>query len=146
MKQTVEEAARENILFNHRTVDRTLFGKDLAKFGEINFVQGAEWQSKQSPWISVKEEIEKAMKGNIFDKIRKASNKYIEYMIACDDISKEAQKHIDWDDNVSCEYYPSDGICIMIDEHVCYANTFFDLVEESENGMIDRKTYMRNCI
>jgi hypothetical protein len=57
MKQTVEEAARENILFNHRTVDRTLFGKDLAKFGEINFVQGAEWQSKQSPWISVKERL-----------------------------------------------------------------------------------------
>lgn len=49
MKQTVGEAARENILFNHRTVDRTLFGKDLAKFGEMNFVQGAEWQSKQSP-------------------------------------------------------------------------------------------------
>lgn len=57
MKQTVEEAARENILFNHRTVDRTLFGKDLAKFGEINFVQGSEWQSKQSPWISVKERL-----------------------------------------------------------------------------------------
>lgn len=57
MKQTVEEAARENILFNHRTVDRTLFGKDLAKFGEINFVQGAEWQSKQSPWISVNERL-----------------------------------------------------------------------------------------
>lgn len=57
MKQTVEAAARENILFNHRTVDRTLFGKDLAKFGEMNFVQGAEWQSKQSPWISVKERL-----------------------------------------------------------------------------------------
>lgn len=57
MKQTVEEAASENILFNHRTVDRTLAGKDLAKFGEINFVQGAEWQSKQSPWISVKERL-----------------------------------------------------------------------------------------
>lgn len=57
MKQTVGEAARENILFNHRTVDRTLFGKDLAKFGEMNFVQGAEWQSKQSPWISVKERL-----------------------------------------------------------------------------------------
>lgn len=66
------------------------------------------------------------MKGNIFDKIRKASNKYIEYMIACDCVAKEAQKHIDWDNNVSCEYYPSDGICIMIDEHVCYANTFFN--------------------
>ena len=57
MKQTVEEAAKENILFNHRTVDRTLFGKDLAKFGEINFVKGAEWQSKQSPWISVNERL-----------------------------------------------------------------------------------------
>lgn len=57
MKQTLEEAARENILFNHRTVDRTLFGKDLAKFGEMNFVQGAEWQSKQSPWISVNERL-----------------------------------------------------------------------------------------
>nr|DAY82379.1 MAG TPA: Protein of unknown function (DUF551) [Caudoviricetes sp.] len=57
MKQTVEEAASENILFNHRTVDRTLFGKDLAKFGEMNFVQGAKWQARQSPWISVKERL-----------------------------------------------------------------------------------------
>lgn len=42
MKQTVKEAAKEN---------------DLAKFGEMNFVQGAEWQSKQSPWISVNERL-----------------------------------------------------------------------------------------
>ena len=54
MKQTVEEAARENILFNHRTADRTLSGKNLAQFGEINVIQGAEWHAKQSPWISVK--------------------------------------------------------------------------------------------
>lgn len=86
------------------------------------------------------------MKGNIFDKIRKASNKYIEYMVACDDVAKEAQIYIDWDDNVSCEYYPADGICIMIDEHVCYANIFFDLVEESKNGMVDKETFIRNCI
>ena len=59
MKQTVEEAAKENILFNHRTVDRTLSGKDLARFGEINFVQGAEWHAKQSPWISVEERLPK---------------------------------------------------------------------------------------
>ena len=58
--------------------------------------------------MNILDEIEN-MKGNIFDKIRKASNKYIEYMIACDDVAKEAQKYIDWDDNVSCEYYPADG-------------------------------------
>lgn len=57
MRQAVEEAARENILFNHRTVDRTLSGKDLAKFGEMNFIQGAEWHAKQSPWISVEEQL-----------------------------------------------------------------------------------------
>ena len=55
MKQTLEEAARENILFNHRTVDKTLSGKYLAQFGEMNFIQGAEWHAKQSPWISVEE-------------------------------------------------------------------------------------------
>ena len=57
MRQAVEEAARENILFNHRTVDRTLSGKDLAKFGEMNLIQGAEWHAKQSPWISVEEQL-----------------------------------------------------------------------------------------
>lgn len=48
MKQTLEAAARENILFNHRTVDRTLSGKYLAQFGEMNFIQGAEWHAKRS--------------------------------------------------------------------------------------------------
>lgn len=86
------------------------------------------------------------MKGNVFDKIRKASIKYQGYMLDCYDIAKEAQKYIDWDNRVSCEYYPADGICIMIEEHVCHAAIFFDLVEESENSMIDRETYMRNCI
>lgn len=34
----------------------------------------------------------------------------------------------------------------MIDENVCNAKTFFDLVEESKNGMVDRETFIRNCI
>lgn len=48
---------KESCIIIHRTVDRTLSGKDLAKFGEMNFVQGAEWKSKQSLWISVKERL-----------------------------------------------------------------------------------------
>ena len=56
MKQTLEEAAKENILFNHRTVDRTLSGGNLAQFGITNFIQGAEWQANQSPWISIDEQ------------------------------------------------------------------------------------------
>lgn len=86
------------------------------------------------------------MKGNVFDKIRKAANKYREYRLACDNVAKEVQKYIDWNNDVSCDYYPGDGICIMIEEHVCFIDTFLDLVEESENGMLDRETFMRNCI
>lgn len=56
MKQTLEEVAKENILFNHRTVDRTLSGGNLAQFGITNFIQGVQWQSEQSPWISIDEQ------------------------------------------------------------------------------------------
>lgn len=86
------------------------------------------------------------MKGNLFDKIRKADSKHAEYLSACDKIAREAQKHIDWSDRVSCEYYPADGICIEIEEHVCYVFTFFELAEEAKDGMIDRETYIRNSI
>lgn len=57
MKQTLETAAKENILFNHRTVDRTLSDKDLAQFGKINFIQGVEWHAKQPLWISVEDRL-----------------------------------------------------------------------------------------
>lgn len=86
MRQTVEEAARENILFNHRTVDRTLSGEDLAKFGEMNFIQGAEWQPKQSPWISVEDKagcdtsddcIVMVMNGDIFRAYFSSGNKWM---------------------------------------------------------------------
>lgn len=86
------------------------------------------------------------MKDKILDKINRAAKLYAEYMSSCDNVVIEAQKHIDWDNDVSCEYYPSDGICIMIDEHVCHAVTFFELVKESADGMIDRDTFIYNCI
>lgn len=86
MKQTLEEAAKENILFNHRTVDRTLSGKDLAKFGEMNFVQGAEWHAKQYPWIRVEERLpdegQRVLVGFLY---------YYKY----DNREAESRKHID---------------------------------------------------
>ena len=108
MKQTVEEAARENILFNHRTVDRTLFGKDLAKFGEMNFVQGAEWQSKQSPWISVKERLPEAFKLKLIllkdGQVRIAS---INFQITCFWYDRETNESFDLEDVVAWMPIPS---------------------------------------
>lgn len=43
----IEEAARKNILFNHRTADVTLSGNDLEKFGKANFIQGAHWATNE---------------------------------------------------------------------------------------------------
>ena len=108
MKQTVEEAARENILFNHRTVDRTLSGKDLAKFGEMNFVQGAEWQSKQSPWISVKERLPEAFEPNLIllkdGQVRVAS---LDFQITCFWYDREADESFDLEDVVAFMPIPS---------------------------------------
>ena len=49
MKQTVEEAKREYI-------EKYVSRNEYASFGEA-FEAGAEWQAKQSPWISVKERL-----------------------------------------------------------------------------------------
>ena len=50
------------------------------------------------------------MNNKILSKIKIAVNKYSDYLSACDKIAREALKHIDWNDSVSCEYYPADGI------------------------------------
>ena len=86
------------------------------------------------------------MKDIILKKINRAAFKYSDYIAACDKIAREAQKHIDWSDRVSCEYYPADGICVEIEEHVCHAFTFFELVEEAKDGMISETLYIRNSI
>lgn len=49
MKQTLEEAKREYI-------EKYVSRNEYASFGKA-FEAGAEWQSGQSPWISVKERL-----------------------------------------------------------------------------------------
>ena len=50
MKQTVEEAAREY-------ADRNWPNGRFNCTSEVSFIAGAEWQSKQSPWVIVKERL-----------------------------------------------------------------------------------------
>lgn len=51
MKQTVEEAARE---YSNDCRNRQ---RHCEPYCIVDFISGAEWQSKQSPWISVKERL-----------------------------------------------------------------------------------------
>ena len=51
MKQTVEEAAKK---YSNDCRNRQLH---CGPYCIVDFISGAEWQSKQSPWISVKERL-----------------------------------------------------------------------------------------
>lgn len=60
MKQTVEEAAREHQThFEICDAEGTISGfiNGVYKQSYESFISGAEWQSKQSPWINVKERL-----------------------------------------------------------------------------------------
>ncbi len=51
MKQTVEEAAKK---YSNDCRNRQLH---CEPYCIVDFISGAQWQSKQSPWISVKERL-----------------------------------------------------------------------------------------
>ena len=60
MKQTVEEAAREHQThFEICDAEGTINGFINGVHKQIyeSFISGAEWQSKQSPWISVEDKL-----------------------------------------------------------------------------------------
>ena len=60
MKQTVEDAAKEHQAhFEICDTEGTISGftNGMHKQSYESFISGAEWQSKQSPWISVKERL-----------------------------------------------------------------------------------------
>lgn len=67
MKQTVEEAAKEcrrttaqsmGVYAQYHSIDECPnHGITYDEIAEAAFIKGAEWQSKQSPWISVEEKI-----------------------------------------------------------------------------------------
>lgn len=45
--------------------------------------------------------------------LKAAEDAYISYRHRCESLAEEAQKYIDWDDRVSCERLPADGLCIL---------------------------------
>ena len=81
MKQTLEEAAKEyaNDCRNRQ--------RHCESYCIVDFIAGAEWQSKQSPWISVKErlpeKIQRVLVGFLRDLWK--CDKYSEY-IKCTDV------------------------------------------------------------
>lgn len=80
---------------------------------------------------------------NITKLLKNADDAYINYRHKCEALAKEAQKLIDWDDRVSCEHLPADGLCILAtipdDSSICGmpecvypAELFFSSVKSKE--------------
>lgn len=74
--------------------------------------------------------------------IEKATDKYAVFKRYCDVIAIEAQKHIDWIDDITCDMVPGDGLCIETKPlqskiaMVIPVNSFFDAVKKKEDGML----------
>ena len=94
MKQTVEEAAKEARMASAETLttygthtsldDFTYLSHD--EIAEAAFIKGADWQAKQSPWISVEDKagcdtsgdcIVMVMNGDIFKAYFSSENKWM---------------------------------------------------------------------
>ena len=69
---------------------------------------------------------------------------YNAYLYCCDNVAKEAQKYIDFDDSVSCEYVSGTGVSILasvpydsntdgMPECVCPAKYFFSFVKSKKS-------------
>lgn len=77
--------------------------------------------------------------------IIKAITFYELYRERCNKLAREAQKYVDWDDEIGCEYMPADGICITTtDASVCSVETFFKFVKDKEK--ISYKEFKSICI
>ena len=101
MKQTVEEAAREHQShFEICDTEGTISGfiNGVHKQSYESFIAGAEWQYKQSPWISVKERLPE--EGNpVLIRLKDGVIR-----IACYDIEEDS--NIDfWNDNYAYETF-----------------------------------------
>lgn len=102
MKQTAEEAARG---YSNDCRNRQ---RHCEPYCIVDFISGAEWQSKQSPWISVKERLPEAFKLKLIllkdGQVRIAS---INFQITCFWYDRETNESFDLEDVVAWMPIPS---------------------------------------
>lgn len=76
--------------------------------------------------------------------INKADSLQLKCNAVCSEIAREAQKYIDWTDEIQCEVKPGDGVTLFHEMYVCPASTFFQYVEK--NGKISESDFRCLCI
>ena len=82
---------------------------------------------------------------DIYNFINSTIKSYDKYRKNCDIIAKEAQKYIDFDDSVSCEYIIGTGLSILVtisanytfSESVCPIVGFFEYAKGKDKLSVD---------
>lgn len=92
-KQTLEEAAIESCV-----IDRSIYNDEYQPYYLDGFKDGAEWQAKQSPWISVKERLPEEGKPVLI----RLKDGVIR--LACYDIEEDSNIYF-WNDNYAYETF-----------------------------------------
>ena len=85
---------------------------------------------------------------NLEDNILSAIRYYDNYRRYCHRVAAEAQKYIDWNDDVNCEYYPSDGLCLNLETdraYVCPVNSFFSYIKDNNLTSITEDKFKLLC-
>ena len=83
------------------------------------------------------------------DNIIAAIRAYGNYRMYCGYVAMEAQLYINWTDNVNCEYYPSDGLCLNLETdkvYVCPVDSFFLYIEKHNLTSITVGDFKLLCI
>ena len=52
---------------------------------------------------------------------------YTSYRQYCDKVAIEAQKYIGWDNDIGCEYFPADGVCLTTTDAYAVSYTHLDV-------------------
>ena len=76
---------------------------------------------------------------NIKRLINEVGSSYTSYRQYCDKVAIEAQKYIDWDNDIGC------GVCLTTtDAYVCPATAFFGVIKEK--GQISQSEFKSICV
>lgn len=121
MKQTVEEAAWQELMSSYAIVAKGEFACQQQAMLNM-FRKGAEWQAKQSPWISVKERL---------------PEKDGYYFVTDGDIVEKVYYYKVWNKFVSTKEYPH----LFFNEGVIKAWLFipsFDEILEANKDVLER--------
>ena len=130
MKQKLEEAAREHqshfeICDTEGTISGLINGAHKQSYE--SFIAGAEWQSKQSPWISVKERLPE----DTNEKLVALEDGTIRIAHYDEDYNEDMEYHF-WYDCAASESYHRDDVIYWM------SIPSFDEILESNRDVLER--------